>query len=97
MLLSKLAQQHICCDTHSIVQRNVDDTLCSAMFVECWKMRFSYSILKLQSATFDELTIPKKRDNIACCLIHLKDIVQSQISWDTDLYKFNNLFSDPLN
>jgi hypothetical protein len=35
VLLSKLAQQHICCDTHSIAQCNVDGTICSAMFVEC--------------------------------------------------------------
>ena len=46
VLLSKLAQQHIWCDAHSLAQSNVDDTICSAMFVECPAMRFSYSILK---------------------------------------------------
>ena len=79
VLLSKLAQQHICCDTHFIAQCNLDGTICSAMFVECPAMRFSYSILKWSSATSNEWTIPKNRDNIVCCLIHLKDIVQSPI------------------
>jgi hypothetical protein len=46
VLLSKLAQQHIYCDTHVIAQCNLDGTICSAMFVEFPAMRFSYSILK---------------------------------------------------
>ena len=79
VLLSKLAIQHICCDTQFIAQCNMDSTTCIAMFVECPAMRFPYSVLKWWSITSDEWTIPKKNNNIACCLIHLKDIVQSPI------------------
>ena len=55
----------------------MDGTIYIPTFVECSTKRVLYATLKVCSLIFDKFTFLKKRYSITCCIIHLKDIVQS--------------------